>query len=68
MTDPILQFFGCHPRAPDAEVVTKPFALLAQYIADNLPQNRERTVSLRKLLEARDAAVRAAVYQEPLDR
>jgi hypothetical protein len=66
MSDPILQFFGA--RTPDAEAVTKPFALLAQYVADNLPDNPERAVCLRMILVAKDAAVRARLYQEPLDR
>lgn len=41
--------------------MSKPFGDLAQQIVDNLPRNPERTVALRKLLEAKDAAVRAIV-------
>jgi hypothetical protein len=35
------------------------FYELACYIVTALPRNAERTVALRKLLEAKDAAVRA---------
>ncbi len=34
---------------------------VAQHIVDHLPRNPERTVALRKLLEAKDAAVRAGI-------
>jgi len=43
------------------EQVSKPFGELADRIIDTLPRNPERTVALRKLLEAKDAAVRAAL-------
>lgn len=66
MTDRIMQFFGYEHLPPEYQNVVKPFALLAQYITDALPQNPERTVALRKLLEARDAAARAMVYKEPV--
>lgn len=65
MADRIMQFFGYEHLREEYQTVSKPFGLLAQYITDNLPQNPERTVALRKLLEAKDAAVRAAVYREP---
>jgi hypothetical protein len=65
MTDRILQFFSYDHLKPEYQTVSKPFGLLAQYIVDNLPQNPERTVALRKLLEAKDACVRARVYTEP---
>ena len=55
----IIQFFAhAHLPAHLAEV-SKPFADLAAMIVDTLPRNPERTVALRKLLEAKDAAVRA---------
>jgi hypothetical protein len=40
--------------------VSTPFGEMAQHLELNLPRNPERTVALRKLLEAKDAAVRAA--------
>jgi hypothetical protein len=57
--DHIEQFFA-YEHLPDflAEV-SKPFGELAALIVKTLPRNPERTVALRKLLEAKDAAVRA---------
>lgn len=55
----IMQFFA-YAHLPEAsQAVSKPFGELAQQIVDKLPRNPERTVALRKLLEAKDAAVRA---------
>jgi hypothetical protein len=36
---------------------------LASDIVAHLPRNPERTVALRKLLEAKDCAVRAALWK-----
>jgi hypothetical protein len=44
--------------------VSKPFHTLAHGLVDILPSNPERTVALRKLLEAKDCAVRALIYKE----
>jgi len=44
--------------------VSKPFCELAQHVVDTIPQNPERTVTLRKILEAKDAAVRAAFSED----
>jgi len=62
-TDPILQFFAYSHLREDLQVVSKPFGVLALEIVADLPRNPERTVALRKLLESKDAAVRAAVYK-----
>lgn len=43
------------------QATSKPFCLLAEQIASDLQPGPERTVALRKLLEAKDAAVRAAL-------
>lgn len=57
--EPILQFFSSgHLPGHLAEVASK-FELLASTIVQTLPRNPERTVALRKLLESKDAAVRA---------
>ncbi len=59
VTEPIVQFFAYdHLPGPLAEV-SRPFAELAHLIVTTLPRNLERTVALRKLLEAKDCAVRA---------
>jgi hypothetical protein len=58
MEEHILQFFAFDHLPPHLQEVSKPFAELAHTIMQ-LPRNPERTVALRKLLEAKDAAVRA---------
>ena len=57
--DPILKFFGYAHLPLHLQGASKPFADLALEIVTNVPRNAERTVALRKLLEAKDAAVRA---------
>ena len=60
-TDPILRYFH-YAHLPEAlQAASKPFCDLAEMIVTTLPRNPERTVALRKLLEAKDAAVRASV-------
>lgn len=54
----IEQFFAYQHLPPHLQEVSKPFAELAATVL-TLPRNPERTVALRKLLEAKDAAVRA---------
>ncbi|MBU2867032.1 hypothetical protein [Pacificibacter marinus] len=71
MTDPkqneaqlrehILQFFDYEHLPKFLQDVSKPFGDLAYSVANTMPRNPERTVVLRKLLEAKDAAVRAVV-------
>jgi hypothetical protein len=41
--------------------VSQQFAAMAVFIVEHVPQSAERTVCLRKLLEAKDAGVRAAL-------
>lgn len=57
----IMQFFTFKHLPVTMQAVSAPFARLAEEIVDNLPRNPERTVALRKLLEAKDAAVRASI-------
>lgn len=58
MTEHIMQFFAYAHLPPHLQAISAPFGLLAEKIME-LPRNPERTVALRKLLEAKDAAVRA---------
>lgn len=60
-TEPILQFFEFEHLPPGLQHVSAPFAALASRIVHTLPRNAERSTALRKLLEAKDAAVRAAI-------
>lgn len=61
MEEHILQFFAYEHLPDPLQAVSKPFSELAHRIVESLPRNPERTVALRKLLEAKDAAVRAQV-------
>lgn len=58
-----MQFFVYAHLPEHLQSVSKPFGDLAQTIVDTLPSNPERTVALRKLLEAKDCAVRALLYK-----
>ena len=57
----IIQFFAYAHLPQHLQDVSKPFGELAKQIVETLPRNPERTVALRKLLESKDAAVRALV-------
>jgi hypothetical protein len=77
MTEPLLQFFAYEHLPPKLQGVSKPFCELARSIvygdpepregsptlSEGLPRNPERTVALRKLLEAKDCAVRALLFK-----
>ena len=56
----VLQFFDYDHLPLHLQEVSKPFKALAETIA-SASSNPETTVALRKLLEAKDAAVRAVV-------
>lgn len=64
MTDPMLQFFAYEHLPPHLRVVSQSFHSLALEVVATLPRNPERTVALRKLLEAKDCAVRAVLYKD----
>lgn len=57
----IMQFFAHAHLPPHLAAISAPFGKLADDIIATCPRNPERTVALRKLLEAKDAAVRALV-------
>ena len=57
----IMQFFAFDHLPDRLQAVSRPFGVLAEVIVVTLPRNPERTVALRKLLESKDAAVRALV-------
>lgn len=59
--DPILRYFRYLHLPPFLQDASKPFCEIARHVVETLPRNAERTVALRKLLEAKDAAVRANV-------
>lgn len=59
-----MQFFAYAHLPEHLQEISKPFGDLAQQVVDTLPRNPERTVALRKLLEAKDAAVRARLWKD----
>lgn len=61
--EPMLQFFEYGHLRDDLKEVSAIFAQVAKWIVNELPMNPERTVALRKLLEAKDCAVRARLYK-----
>ena len=58
-SDPILRYFHFAHLPPALRATSVKFYELASFMVEVLPRNPERTVALRKLLEAKDAAVRA---------
>lgn len=61
--EPLLPSFeGAHLPKPLQEVSSQ-FEDVAQWMVMNLPRNPERTAGLRKLLEARDCALRARPFK-----
>ncbi|MCF4173542.1 hypothetical protein [Vibrio sp. McD22-P3] len=57
----ILKFFKYEHLPLKLQRISKPFSDMAHLIVNELPENEESLVALRKLLEAKDAAVRALV-------
>ncbi len=62
--EPIMKYFKYSHLPDHLQSVSKPFGELASFIASNLPPGPEKTVALRKLLESKDAAVRAALEEK----
>ena len=61
----LLQFFSfIHLPAPLREV-SQEFSQLAHWVDLSLPDGAEKSVCLRKLLEAKDCAVRARLHRQP---
>ena len=58
-TIPFLKFFAYDHLPERLQSVSKPFYDLAQALIVGVTDNEERSMALRKLLEAKDCAVRA---------
>lgn len=64
MIEPMLQFFAFeHLPAGPLRDMSRKFFTLAIDVVEHAPRNSERTMALRKLLEAKDCAVRSLLYQ-----
>lgn len=56
---PILKFFSYEHLPPHLQETSRPFCDLAGWMADHCKPGAELSAGLRKLLEAKDCAVRA---------
>jgi len=59
--DPIMRFFEYSHLPPKLQEISSQFFGIANYIEANIPRSAERSAGLRKLLEAKDCIVRAAL-------
>jgi hypothetical protein len=59
--EPLLRWFAYAHLPPDLQAASRPFCELAESVVQTHVRSAERTVALRKLLEAKDAAVRCAI-------
>mgnify|MGYP001600831699 CR=1 FL=1 len=59
----LMQFFKYDHLPPKLQEFSKPFAELALQLNEVLPDNSEKTTMLRRLLEAKDCAVRAFLFR-----
>ena len=60
----LLQFFEYGHLPEKLQPASRPFWVTAQSVDQNSPNNPEKTTALRKLLEAKDCAVRAVLFEE----
>lgn len=58
---PIMRYFEFAHLPEKLQPISAPFWDLACHIEATLPKGPEKSVALRKLLEAKDAAVRSAL-------
>lgn len=56
-----MRYFEYHHLPQKLQYVSRHFAVCADVVLSIVPDGPEKTVCLRKLLEAKDAAVRAAL-------
>jgi hypothetical protein len=61
----IMQFFAYRHLPAELQQVSRAFCELADRLVVVLPRGPERSVALRKLLESKDAAVRARMTARP---
>jgi len=59
--EPMLRFFDYAHLPEKLQLASAPFASVAIHVAHTLERSAERTACLRKLLEAKDCAVRATL-------
>lgn len=60
-TNPIMQYFAYAHLPERLQVISRPIGDLATAMNEQLPDGPEKSAGLRKLLEAKDCLVRAAL-------
>lgn len=60
-TNPIMQYFAYAHLPERLQVISRPIGDLATAMNEHLPDGPEKSAGLRKLLEAKDCLVRAAL-------
>ena len=61
MPSPIMKFFVTGHLPANLAAVSRPIGELAEHLDSALPDSAEKSAGLRKLLEAKDCFVRAAL-------
>ena len=67
MIPTIMQFFEYGHLPSKLQDISREFKVLADFIVAHTPLNAEQTTALRKLLEAKDCAVRSALTRLDYD-
>ena len=63
----LMQFFAYEHLREDLRPTSMLFAELAKIIDEQFPSNPEKTTCLRRLVEAKDCAVRALLFHQEAD-
>lgn len=66
-TNPIMKYFEYGHLPAHLQVVSKPIGELATLMNNTLTESDEKNAGLRKLLEAKDCLVRAALVKPVID-
>lgn len=61
MANPIMKYFEFAHLPEHLQAVSRPFGEMAQNFDASIPDGPEKSAGLRKLLEAKDCMVRAAL-------
>lgn len=64
----LLQFFAYSHLPPSLQQISAHFHELAHTLSKKMPNNPEMEVALRKLLEAKDCSVRAALLSQSFEQ
>lgn len=67
MTSTTIKYFAFAHLPERLQLVSKPIGELAERMEYNLPDSPEKSAGMRKLLEAKDYFVRAALEIKPLE-